>query len=164
MDKERVRFTKNNSFRSHGIKFTDQIQITEYDDEFEISDDESEKNKKLPINPLLKRLYIRTNSQDYSRIRYFSKEQEKEEMRKLEEDSQEKYMEDNLNPPIMQDDDIESNKYDKIDDDKYFKDEFEETDDKGFDFDLNIEIPDDEVDFQMQTPVRRNKDEEDSDE
>mmetsp|Transcript_14890 Transcript_14890/g.13091 ORF Transcript_14890/g.13091 Transcript_14890/m.13091 type:complete len:162 (+) Transcript_14890:271-756(+) len=98
---------------SHGIKFTDQIQITEYDDEFEISDDESPKNKK-PINPLLKRLYIRTNSQDYSRIRYFSKEQEQEDMKKL--------------------DDI---------------------DDQGFDFDMGIDIPDDEEDYQMHTPERK---------
>lgn len=34
------------------------------------------------------------------------------------------------------------------------KDEYIETDDK-YDFDLNIEIPDDEDDFQMQTPVKR---------
>jgi hypothetical protein len=35
------------------------------------------------------------------------------------------------------------------------KDEFGDTDDK-YDFDLGIEIPDEE-DFQMQTPVRKNK-------
>jgi len=86
MDKKRVfYFGLILKFSSHGIKFTDQIQITEYDEEFEVSDDESVKNKR-PIDPLLKRLYIRTNSQNYDRIRYFSKEQEREEIKNLEED------------------------------------------------------------------------------
>lgn len=40
-------------------------------------------------------------------------------------------------------------KFDKM------KDEFDETEDK-YDFDLGIEIPDEE-DFQMQTPVRKNR-------
>jgi hypothetical protein len=38
--------------------------VTEYDDNFDVSDDESEKEKK-GLDPLLKRLYIRTNSQHY---------------------------------------------------------------------------------------------------
>jgi len=62
---------------SYGIKFTDKIQTTEYEEDIEISDDEKE--KKRPLHPLLKRLYIRTNSQEYGRIRYFSREQEEEE-------------------------------------------------------------------------------------
>jgi hypothetical protein len=41
-------------------------------------------------------------------------------------------------------------KYDKM------KDEYQETEDK-YDFDLNIEIPDDDEDYEMKTPVRGNK-------
>ena len=41
----------------------------------------------------------------------------------------------------------EFEKYEKM------KDEYVETDEK-YDFDLNIEIPDDDEDFQMQTPIR----------
>lgn len=36
------------------------------------------------------------------------------------------------------------------------KDEYQETEDK-YDFDLNIEIPDDDEDYEMKTPVRGNK-------
>ena len=61
---------------SHGIKFTDKIQTTEYEEDIEISDDENTKKVKQSINPLLKRLYIRTNSEHISRIKYFSKENE----------------------------------------------------------------------------------------
>lgn len=55
---------------SFGIKFTDKIQTTEYGEDFEISDDEAQDTQRS-INPILKRLYVRTNSQHYSRIRYF---------------------------------------------------------------------------------------------
>lgn len=72
---------------SHGIKFTDKIQTTEYDEEIEISDDETAKKVKQSINPLLKRLYIRTNSEHISRIKYFSKENEAQVEAKEEYDS-----------------------------------------------------------------------------
>jgi len=42
------------------------------------------------------------------------------------------------------------------------KDEYAETDEKPYDFDLNIEIPDDGEDFQMHTPTGKEiKDEDD---
>jgi hypothetical protein len=71
---------------SYGIKFTDKIQTTEYEEDVEISDDE---DIKRPLHPLLKRLYIRTNSQEYPRIKYFSREQEEIEEQKNDYDNSE---------------------------------------------------------------------------
>lgn len=71
---------------SYGIKFTDKIQTTEYEEDVELSDDDTTKDRKHSINPLLKRLYIRTNSQHYSRIKYFSKEQEREAAEQKDDD------------------------------------------------------------------------------
>jgi len=143
---------------SHGIKFTDNIQVTEYDDNFEISDDGSEKDrKKKAMDPLLKRLYIRTNSQNYGRVKYFSKEQEREEMKALEEEDSkgDNLSLDSSNPnnEYLQ----EFEKFGKMkDQEKVFDDlhdEYDDTSEKDA-FDLDIEIPDDDEDYQMHTPSR----------
>ena len=139
---------------SYGIKFTDKIQTTEYEEDVELSDDDTTKDRKHSINPLLKRLYIRTNSQHYSRIKYFSKEQEREAEEQKDDDDYENESKDGKLVLFNSDLDIhyidDFDKYDKM------KDEYQETEDK-YDFDLNIEIPDDDDDYEMKTPVRGNK-------
>ena len=81
---------------SFGIKFTDQIQTTEYEEDIEISDDENSKERKHPMNPYLKRLYIRSNSEQHSRIKYFSKDQEKQE-----KDDEEEYVDDSKEGKLL---------------------------------------------------------------
>lgn len=72
-------------YSSFGIKFTDNIQTTEYEEDIEISDDENT-NKLHTMDPYLKRLYVRSNSEHHSRIKYFTRK-DHEEKEYEEEDS-----------------------------------------------------------------------------
>jgi hypothetical protein len=129
---------------SYGIKFTDNIQSTEYDEEIEISEDDNDKSTHRPINPILKRLYIRTQSQHYSRIKYFSKEAEA--TRDLHDEDEEESKD-----CSGQDEEYEDDFMQEI---SQIKERFNGMREK-YDLDLNIEIPDDD-DYVMQTPVRNN--------
>ena len=72
MDQAEVSVSVVSEYSMYGIKFTDNIQTTEYEEDMKISDDENEPDKHKLLDPYLKRLYLRTRSQEVGRVRYFT--------------------------------------------------------------------------------------------